>query len=268
MTDGMRGLLGDFAAIGEAARREGRTPAFSAECPVNEVFLQHLQVCDVRVIPPGHATTWIGGAAAWVPLYHYLYHEFILLQGGFGSAPEPYHLPIRTAYNLVLGEIPGAVLQGDGALLNRDTENWAPWRPVTGSDDDALAMLAAATTLRRGPGRQFLTFGRMLAPAAVDGIDVERWHHDHRDNEIPAVFHEAWQAPDGRTAVALANWTTAPRRVTVHDGRLAGSCSLHVATGTGVATTEIAGDGAVVEIPPLSAALIENGEGGPSWGTS
>ncbi len=268
MTDGMRGLLGDFSAIGEAARREGRTLAFSAECPVNEVFLQHLQVCDVRVIPPGHATAWFGGAATWVPLYHYLYHEFVLMQGGFGNAPEPYHLPIRTAYNLVVGEIPGAVLQGDGALLNRDTENWAPWRPQTGSDDDALAMLAAATALRRGPGRSWLTYGRMLAPAALEGVEDERWQHGGRDHVVPAVFHEAWQAPDGRPAVVLANWTTAPRRVTVHDGRLAGRCILHVAVGTEVAAVAMAGDGAAIELPPLSVALIEHREGGPSWHSS
>ncbi|MCK7509156.1 MAG: hypothetical protein MZV70_37365 [Desulfobacterales bacterium] len=123
----------------------------------------------------------------------------------------------------------------------------------------------ASQRVPAGPG---WCSARMLAPAAVDGIEVERWQHGGRDHAIPGVFHEAWRAPDGRAAVALANWTTAPRRVTVHDGRLAGPCVLHVATGTAVAATGIAGDGAVVEIPPLSAALIENAEGGPSWGTS
>ncbi|MCK7509155.1 MAG: hypothetical protein MZV70_37360 [Desulfobacterales bacterium] len=71
MTDGMRGLLGDFATMGEAARREGRPLAFSAECPVNEVFLPHLQVCDVRVIPPrarDHVVRRGGDVGAALPL--------------------------------------------------------------------------------------------------------------------------------------------------------------------------------------------------------
>jgi hypothetical protein len=268
MTGAMRGLLGDFAAVAAAKRGEGRQLAFSAECPVNEVFLQQLQVCDVRVIPPGHETGWFGGVATWVPLYHYLYHEFILLQGGFGNAPEPYHLPIRTAYNLVVGEIPGAVLQGDGTLLARDTENWAPWGGGAGSDDDAIALLAAATALRRGPGRPYLVLGRMLATSRVDGVETVRWQHGGRDHAVAAVFHEAWRAPDGRVGVALANWTTSARSVTVVDGRLAGPCTVHVAAGGSIARAETAADAKVVELPPLSAALIENGEGGPSWRSS
>ncbi len=32
-------------------------------------------------------------------------------------------IPIRNAYNFVVGEIPGATLQGDGLLLNKDTGN-------------------------------------------------------------------------------------------------------------------------------------------------
>jgi len=95
-----------------------------------------------------------------------------------------------------------------------------------------------------------------------------RWQHGGRDHAVPAVFHEAWQAPDGRPAVALANWTTAPRRVTVHDGRLAGPCILHVVVGTEVAAVAMSGDGAAIELPPLSVALIEQGEGGPSWRSS
>jgi hypothetical protein len=39
------------------------------------------------------------------PLYTFLYHEFVVMQGGFGAGPEPYHTPIRSACNLVMGEI-------------------------------------------------------------------------------------------------------------------------------------------------------------------
>ena len=119
----------------------------SVEQPCNEYCLPLFQQCDVRVGPPS------SGQDSFVPLYHYLFHECIIMHGMMGYGPEPYHLPIRNAYNGVLGEIPGAVMIGDGTLLNKNTGNWAPWEPRVGSDDDALEMIRTVTAMRRGPGR-------------------------------------------------------------------------------------------------------------------
>ena len=93
-------------------------------------------------------------ATLFFPLYSFLYHEFIIIQGGFGVAPTPYHLQIRSAYNLVMGEIPGAILTGDGLYLTA-TLNWAPWEPPVGSNDDSLAMLRATAALRRGKAKDY-----------------------------------------------------------------------------------------------------------------
>ena len=73
-------------------------------------------------------------------------------------------------------------------------------------------MLKSATALRRGPARDYLVFGRMMHPAQVEGIPTMRWQHGGRDHQIPAVFHSAWRAPDGRMGVVLANWTTDTQR--------------------------------------------------------
>jgi hypothetical protein len=156
---------------------------------------------------------------ATIPSYHYLYHELILIQGGFGYGPEPYHLPIRNAYNLVVGEIPGAVMKGDGVLLNWDTGNWAPWEPQIGSNDDALQVLKSATALRRDKN-EFLVFGRMQKPSNVQNINVIHWKYENKEHNIPAVFHETWQAPDGRVGVVFANWTTETQEVLINDARL------------------------------------------------
>jgi hypothetical protein len=208
------------------------------------------------VVPPGHRHQ--GWGQGFIPLYHYLYHEFILIQGGFGSAPEPYHLPIRNAYNWVIGEIPGAVMKGDGELLNLDTMNWAPWEPQVGSNDDAIAVLRNGLALRRGAGRDFLVFGRMQAPAQVEGIVLQRWQWGGRDHAIPAVFHEAWQSPDGRHAVALANWTTRPQSVTICDSRLGARATAHIAAEQDTSQALIAADGVfAVTLPPLSCVLVE-----------
>jgi hypothetical protein len=198
----------------------------STEAPCNETCLPLFQECDVRVIPPGHVSNY-----DFLPLYHYLYHECIILQGGMGMGPEPHHLSTRNACNAVLGEVPGAVMTDDGSLLNRDTGNWAPWKPAVGSHRESLTMLRNVLALRRGPGRDFLVFGRMQRPSRVKGIKIETWESNSRVNRIPAVFHAAWEAPDGRLGIALANWTSAPQRLFLSDPRFGKSVLIHLIGG-------------------------------------
>jgi hypothetical protein len=213
MADAMRIMMARFRA---AARRAGAAEVIhSTEAPCNETCLPLFQECDVRVIPPGHTSNYL-----FLPLYHYLYHECIVLQGGMGMGPEPHHLETRNACNAVLGQLPGAVLTGDGSLLNKDTGNWAPWKPKVGSDQAGLEMIRTTLALRRGPGRPFLVLGRMLRPAAVQGIATIVWERDGRAHRIPAVFHAAWQSPDGRFGLVLANWTSRPRTIRLADRRL------------------------------------------------
>ena len=256
MSRQMRHMLDTFHHMmqGESMRSEGqRTFVLSVEAAPNETNLQDYPICDMRVSPPGHEVLMQG----WVPLYHYLYHEFILIQGGFGSAPEPYHMPIRTAYNLVTGQIPGAVLTGDGRLLNADTTNWAPWEPQIGSDEDSYESLRAATALRRGPAKGWLVYGRMLTPARVEGIQTLRWQHSGRDHQIEAVFHSAWQAPDGRLALVLANWTQVTQEVRVADPRLGTRVTQHTSAKQLAKQSRVPRNGSLaVNLPPLGAVLL------------
>jgi hypothetical protein len=260
MVEKMELLVDSFHDLAkkEGERSRGnRQVIYSVEGPVNECFLSSFQICDIRVVPPGHnfGSFWRG----FIPLYHFLYHEFILIQGGFGSAPEPYHLPIRNAYNLVVGEIPGAVMKGDGTLLNMDTMNWAPWDVEVGDNDDALYVLRSGIALRRGPAKDFLVYGRMLSPAEVENIKVVRWQHGGKDHQIPAVFHAAWGAPDGRFGMVLANWTTELQKVKVSDSRLGSEVAQHISTqGLESKTLTVAGDGLSISLPPLSCALVES----------
>jgi len=180
-----------------------------------------------------------------------------VMHGMMSTGPEPYSLPVRTAWLGVWGEIAGAVLTGDGTLLNRDTFNWAEWEPKVGSNEDALAMIRAVTLMRRGPGRPFLVYGRMLRPADVAGVKVIEWEHDGRRHAVPAVAHAAWQAPDGSYGVALANWTTEERSVTVTDPRLGERAQVSI-TGAECSTTDVAttDGGVTLSLPPLSCGLI------------
>jgi hypothetical protein len=256
MTAAMQSLIGEFRQIaaetGSQSKGE-RKLAFSVEQPPNEYFMSGFQVCDVRVIPPGHK----GWQQRFLPLYHYLYHEFLLIQGGFGSSPEPYHMPIRSAYNLVVGEIPGGVLTGDGLLLNKDTFNWAPWQPPVGNNDDSLEALRTATALRRGKAKDFLVFGRMQRPSDVKGIKTIRWEYEATVNRIPAVFHSAWHDPQGKFGIVLANWTTETQTVRVADSRLGSRFAESISSKEVTSRVRTTDKETSVILPPLSCALLE-----------
>jgi hypothetical protein len=105
-----------------------------------------------------------------------------------------------------------------------------------------------------------MVYGRMLRPAQVSGIPTIEWTHNGRTNRIPAVFHSAWQAPNGRTGVVLANWTIEPHTVSIHDERLqsrGGGISLYV-SGRQMENRSIdrPDQGASLILPALSCALL------------
>jgi len=259
MTRGMQELLDSFHRLVQETEQQShgkRKIAISVETPPNEYFLPNFDLCDVRVIPLGHTRT----EREFIPLYHFLYHEFIVIQGGFGSAPEPYHMPIRNSYNLVVGQIPGGVLTGDGRLLNKDTFNWAPWEPPIGNNDDSLTVLRRTTALRRGKAKDFLVYGRMQRPADVSGIKTIRWQWGGRDHQIPAVFHSAWKSPQGRLGIVLANWTTEPQTVSVVDSRLNHQAVVSISSKELKSRVSLADHTDLkVSLPPLSCALVEGG---------
>jgi hypothetical protein len=264
MNAAMQSLLDGFQQIAteQAKASQGqRRFAFSVESPPNELFMPNFHVCDQRIAPPGHSDH----GTLFFPLYSFLYHEFIIIQGGFGVAPTPYHLQIRSAYNLVMGEIPGAILTGDGSLLNRgDTDAWwSPWSPAFGNNDDSIAMLRCTVALRRGKGRNYLVFGRMHRPTNATGIKIVHWESTARVHEIPAVFHSAWKDPQGRFGIVLANWTKEKQTVTLSDSRL-GKQATESISGDEISTRPRAVErgNLSVSLPPLSCALIESqGEG-------
>ncbi len=238
-----------IASFVDAAKQAGATDALqSTEQPCNEFHLQIFQQCDVRVSPPSSGTPY------FAPVYHYLFHECQIMHGMMSTGGEPYALPIRNAWNGALGEIPGAVLTGDGTLLNRETFNWANWEPKVGSNEDSLEMIRTVTAMRRGAGRDFLVYGRMMRPAQVDGIEVREWDHDGRHYAVPAIAHAAWQAPDGRHGLVMCNWTNDDQTVTVVDERLDGDAKVH-ACGREDACTDLGAKGEVT-VPALGCVLI------------
>jgi len=150
-------------------------------------------------------------------------------------------------------------MKGDGRLLNKDTGNWAPWEPQVGNNEDALQILKAATALRRSKGKDFLVYGRMLRPADVQNIKIIRWQEGNHEHQIPAVFHAAWKAPDGRKGIVLANWTTETQEVCVVDARLGDRVLASVSAD--ILESEVlssANGNFIIPLPKLSFILLES----------
>ena len=259
MNEAMQAMLDGFRNIAARQTSESdgkRRIAFSVESPPNELFMPNFHVCDQRIAPPGHSDH----GTLFFPLYSFLYHEFLIIQGGFGVAPTPYHLQIRSAYNLIMGEIPGALLTGDGSLLNRgDTDAWwSLWSSSVGSDEDSIAMLRNALALRRGKGRDYLVFGRMQRPSNAPEIKTIHWESNGKVHDIPAVFHSAWQSPQGRLGVVLANWTKDPQDLVLSDPRLGSQATETVSANEVNTRQRVVDQGKLsITLPPLSCILVE-----------
>jgi len=69
------------------------------------------------------------------------------------------------------------------------------------------------------------------------------------------VAHAAWEAPDGRKALILANWTTEPRTVTIHDARLGDA--VQVSASDAETVTQSSSEGSLsVTVPKLGCVLV------------
>jgi len=253
MHESMRRFVNDMHAL--AAEKGEHNVVHSAESGLNEVCLPLFQQTELRIYPDGYGS-------GTIPIYQYLFHECVVLQGMMGFGPEPYHLVIKNATNFVLGGIPGGVMTGDGTLLDKDTSNWALWEPKAGDSEDAFAVLRNTLAVRRGAGKEFLVFGRMQRPAEVAGIERIKWNYWGRNNDYAAVFHSAWQSPEGKRAVVLANWTKENQNVKVRDVRFDPSRGLKLVA-CGAETSEgfidNGPEGADVCVPALGCAILTQG---------
>ncbi len=246
MTDSMEQLLARLEGIAE---RSGRDVVFSSEMPPNDHFRGHFAICDIRPHPVDSTD---------VPLYKYLYHEYILTQAAFSLAPNPYWMQIKTANSFVMGDILAAIMGPGGRLMNWEGYPWAPWSSPEGDQPAVLTLLRRAIALRRGKGRDYLVFGRLLRPYPVVGIERVEWLCDRRLVSYPAVVHALWRAPDGRVGLALANWTGSERAVHLEDcARFEGPATYCLNTDEPVAADLRESGHIALVLPPLSVGLLE-----------
>ena len=89
------------------------------------------------------------------------------------------------------------------------------------------------------------------------------WQSEGRQHRMPSVFHAAWQSPDGRFGIVLANWTTQKQAVRIEDTRLpeteAGDAVVLHTSDHALGVAALHGEKGYrrAALAPLSCALIE-----------
>ena len=185
MTENMQRLLGEW---NDAA---GRT-LLGCESAAAEPFIGNLLFSDNRF----ELCYRIGRP---VPLYAYLYHEYVRnFMGNQVACPLPTDmdtLRYRMGYSFSVGDCMTVVLCPDGKLM----QNWGTRDFAHAPDKEkALAFVAKMTKFYREEAKPFLYNGRMIAGFPVE-CGVAPFGHN-----LPAVLSSAWEA-DGKRVQILIN---------------------------------------------------------------
>ncbi|MGJ6981554.1 DUF6259 domain-containing protein [Aestuariimicrobium soli] len=242
MTHRMDALLDAFDEVAAGA---GRPVVFSVERPPNDHHQPRLHSGDSRPnLKPG--------SHRW-PLHKYLFGDRVLTHSCFGLGPTTHWMAIKTAMACVLGDMPGAILSRDGRLQAYGGAMWPRWDEPPADQEAMLTLLGAVARLRRGAGRDFLVFGRMLADELIGDVDQVSWTDDRGPWTYPAVMQGAWVTPAGTRGVALCNWTREPRTVSVAERWLDGGVVILVGADGAPSGGPV---GRTIEIAPLTALML------------
>ncbi|HRZ17862.1 MAG TPA: hypothetical protein P5141_09895, partial [Candidatus Hydrogenedentes bacterium] len=167
----------------------------------------------------------------------------------------PLNLHQRVALSFAQGDFLTAVLKGGGKLCWEWGGSWDAEGPDHGS---VAALMRNLNAWRRGTGKPYLLYGRMLKPFPVAG-DYEIPIITPRDQRIPfrSVFTTRWRSGD-KTAQVLVNYTPEPQRVTLRCGEAAGRPVLFTdPRAAGTEAPRAGADGLALELSPLNAVLVE-----------
>lgn len=197
--DAIRGIYRDIRQDGKQADADF---VLSQEWQ-SELFLQNLDIYHCRNYDQPRGLMG-------VPLFAYLYHEYLPSYGGDWNSflSDNTNGVYAHAANFVNGNMPAGCPQS----MFEMTRNVEPEEA-----DDLILSMAVNTSSLFARFPEFLIMGKMLntPPLQVEGENIRFvgvvFGFAKGELTVPSVLHRAWQAPDGRVAYAMANVTRQPR---------------------------------------------------------
>jgi hypothetical protein len=177
--------------------------------------------------------------------------------GFFVDIPKsPLNLHQRVALSFVEGDLLTAILKGGGKLCWEWGGSWDAQGP---DHDSVVTLMRNLNAWRRGAGKPYLLYGRMIKPLALSGDrDIPMQTPRNQQIHLRSVFTSRW-THGGKTAQFLVNYTPDPQEVTVETA--GGGKSLALLTDPSSvkgSAANLSKDGSLhVSLPPLSAVMLE-----------
>ena len=228
-----------------------RKVLIGCESAAAETFIPHLQFSDNRF-----ELNYLLGEP--IPLYSFLYHKYlnnfmgnqVLAEEIFDCRQSKDNLMFRLAYSFVAGDFLTIVIGDDGGVL------WAWGQKDFSSDympdtDEVLSFVKTLNEWRTGFAKQYLHTGKMIQPLNILCDNQKTIIAGRRKFNVPAVLTSRFESSCGHKGQILVNYTHEKATVKC-DG-----CE-----GKKIYKDPINSDfefvtGSYVEIPPLTAYLIE-----------
>ncbi|MFH1568732.1 MAG: DUF6259 domain-containing protein [Gemmatimonadota bacterium] len=236
---------GDFVrAVRSAAKARDPEAAYSVEGPC-EYWIPEM---DFFLDRPYHYEP----RSLIHPLFEYIYHEYATVYSGDGivNVLHPAASLMLHAKVFTLG------------LRNTVAYGEEEYNFEVNPDYPVLALLRNICQAQRGFARDYVVFGQMQRPTAleVDHVRADGFRGEPWEVMIPKVYHGVWRAPDGKVGTVLANWTEEAQEVTVGLSEVDGPVATVAATQRVAASPQEVRDRRLsVQVPALGILLVEQG---------
>jgi hypothetical protein len=209
--EAMRSLLGH---VHDQLAEDGHGDVIlGCEAAAAESFLDQLPVNDLRY----HMGWWFGRP---VPAFSFVFHDFCANFMGnqveamvlIDREQSPDNLFLRLAYSFAAGDMLTAVLAGDGDI------HWSwctKWEVPVPEQKPLRGFIRHLNAWRRGPGKDFLVFGRMEKTPEIRGAEmIPLKLTDARSLDYPAVLSSCWRNPEGNKRVLfLVNYSAREQQI-------------------------------------------------------
>lgn len=210
----MRGLLAHFKTeLSQAGYSQVRLGCESAAA---EPYIEYLPLNDLRFFIGYNFGRPVSALA-------YVYHEYTTNFMGnqcevmewIDGDKSPHNLALRYAHSFVAGDLLTVILKNGGEM------HWAwccKWDVTPPEQDKHWRFVGQLNAWRRGVGKPFLYFGRMLVPHPLEGakvVPLYRRAGRGGKTDFPSVLTSRWISPDGQVAQVLVNYTDESQQVTI-----------------------------------------------------
>lgn len=234
-------------------KKVGNTVLLGCESAASEAYISYLNFSDNRF----NLNYMVGKP---VPLYGYIYHEYLQNFSGNSVSSLDFidihkspdcHL-LRVAHSYLAGDLMTLVINQDGDIVwswgERDFSILPDKKAV-------LQFVKSATAYRRGCGKDYLVYGKMIKPCSVS-CETVAMHKPNTDyvTEYPAVLTTAWESQCGEKAQFFASYRKQEEKFTLN---LKGTNGASLLDESGNIIMELKPEICNLKITPHSVLMIE-----------